>query len=74
MENQLNLPNSPGMRGELLAAIKRLAYERFIQLELGTDADFEKLWREAFFTNGKLEPAVKNEKAESVLSFHEWQK
>jgi hypothetical protein len=48
--NLLDLPNTPGMRGELLNAIKRLAYERFIQLDLGTDADFEKLWSEAFFS------------------------
>ena len=50
--NLLDLPNTPGMRGELLNAIKRLAYERYIQLDLGTDADFEKLWREAFFCAG----------------------
>ena len=50
--NLLDLPNTPGMRGELLNAIKRLAYERFIQLDLGTDADFEKLWSEAFFSAG----------------------
>jgi hypothetical protein len=45
----LNLPNTAGMRGELVAAIKRLAYERYTQLELGTNADFEQLWSEAFF-------------------------
>ena len=44
----LNLPNTAGMRGELLGAIKRLACERFMQLELGTDAEFEELWSEAF--------------------------
>ena len=50
--NLLDLPNTPGMRGELLSAIKRLAHERFLQLELGTDADFETLWSEAFFSAG----------------------
>ena len=48
----LDLPNTPGMRGELLNAIKRLAHERFIQLEIGIDADFEQLWNEAFFLDG----------------------
>ena len=46
--NLLDLPNTPGMRGELLSAIKRLAQERFTQLQLGTDAEFEELWSEAF--------------------------
>ena len=50
--NLLDLPNTPGMRGELVAAIKRLAYERYTQLVIGTDADFEQLWREAFFADG----------------------
>jgi len=50
--NLLDLPNTPGMRGELVAAIKVLAYERYTQLEIGTDADFEQLWREAFFADG----------------------
>jgi hypothetical protein len=49
--NLLDLPNTPGMRGELLNAIKRLAQERFIQLELGTERDFEQLWCEAFFAD-----------------------
>jgi hypothetical protein len=48
----LDLPNTAGMRGELVAAIKRLAYERYTQLELGTEADFEQLWSEAFFADG----------------------
>lgn len=69
MENQLNLPNSPGMRGELLKAIKGLAQERFMQLELGTEADFERLWCEAFF--GDLRTSQQNVKAESVLFFQE---
>jgi hypothetical protein len=46
--NLLDLPNTPSMRGELLSAIKNLAQERFIQLEVGTEADFETLWYEAF--------------------------
>ena len=50
--NLLDLPNTPGMRGELVAAIKRLAYERYTQLEIGTHADFEQLWSEAFFADG----------------------
>ena len=36
------------MRGEYLETIKHLAHDHFIQLEFGTTADFEKLWREAF--------------------------
>jgi hypothetical protein len=55
MEDQLDLPNNATMRGELLASIKRLAFERFMQLQLETDADFETLWCEAFF--GYSEPA-----------------
>jgi hypothetical protein len=38
---------TPQMSGELLAEIKRLAHERYSEL-LGTDADFENMWRNAF--------------------------
>lgn len=39
---------TPQMSGDLLAEIKRLASERYAQL-FGSDGDFEKLWRSAFF-------------------------
>jgi len=68
----LNLPNTAGMRGELLNAIKRLAQERFMQLELGTEVDFETLWGEAFF--GELRNRQQHVKSESLLSFHARQK
>lgn len=38
-------------RGEYMEMIKQLARQQFIQEEMGTDADFEKLWREAFAYN-----------------------
>jgi hypothetical protein len=40
---------TPQMSGDLLAEIKRLAQEHYLQLEIGTRAEFEKMWREAFF-------------------------
>ena len=40
-----------------------------MQLELGTEADFERLWCEAFF--GDLRTSQQNVKAESVLFFQE---
>ena len=40
---------TPQMSGDLLAEIKRLASEHYLQLEIGTVAEFEKMWREAFF-------------------------
>jgi hypothetical protein len=49
MENQVDDQSlSPAMSGECLDTIKRLAHDHFIQLEIGTTAEFEKLWREAF--------------------------
>ncbi len=53
MKAETNLTLSPEMRGEYLETIKRLAHDHFIQLELGTTADFEKLWSEAFFVAGE---------------------
>jgi len=56
---------TPQMSGDLLAEIKRLAKERYLQLEIGTHAEFEKLWREAFFideshdNSAYLAPSVK---------------
>ncbi len=40
---------TPQMSGDLLAEIKRLASEHYIQLGIGTESEFEKMWREAFF-------------------------
>lgn len=40
---------TPQMSGDLLAEIKRLASERYLQLGIGTETEFEKMWREAFF-------------------------
>ena len=46
------LPASGQERGELLHAVKRLAKERYLQLEIGTNAEFEDMWRKAFFADG----------------------
>ena len=35
-------------RGEYREMIKELARQQYIQEKMGTDVDFEKLWREAF--------------------------
>lgn len=40
---------TPQMSGDLLSEIKRLAREHYLQLGIGTDREFEKMWREAFF-------------------------
>lgn len=40
---------TPQMSGDLLAEIKRLASEHYLQLGIGTASEFEKMWREAFF-------------------------
>jgi hypothetical protein len=40
---------TPQMSGDLLAEIKRLATEHYLQLGIGTEPEFEKMWREAFF-------------------------
>ena len=45
-------PPSSAMSGEYLETIKHLAHDHFIQLEMGTTAEFEKLWREAFSVEG----------------------
>jgi hypothetical protein len=39
---------TPQMSGDLLAEIKRLALDHYLQLEIGPKPDFEKIWREAF--------------------------
>ena len=44
-----DFPLSAAVRGELVEEIKRLAKERYLQLEIGTTGEFETLWREAFF-------------------------
>lgn len=46
------LPASAQDRGELLQAIKQLARERYRVLEIGTEEEFEELWRRAFFAEG----------------------
>ena len=40
---------TPQMSGDLLAEIKRLASEHYLQLGIGSQSEFEKMWREAFF-------------------------
>lgn len=40
---------TPQMSGDLLAEIKRLASEHYLQLGIGTESEFEKMWRAAFF-------------------------
>jgi hypothetical protein len=40
---------TPQMSGDLLAEVKRLASEHYLQLGIGTEPEFEKMWREAFF-------------------------
>jgi len=65
----LNLPNTAGMRGELAGAIKRLAYERYIQLEIGTESDFEQLWSEAFFAESRRSDVQKKTSNGSLFYF-----
>ena len=48
-EQKRDFPLSASVRGELVEEIKRLARERYVQLEIGTTGEFETLWREAFF-------------------------
>ncbi len=48
-EKKRDFPLSAAVRGELVEEIKRLAKERYLQLEIGTAGEFETLWREAFF-------------------------
>jgi hypothetical protein len=40
---------TPQMSGDLLAEIKRLALDHYLQLGIGTKTEFEKMWRDAFF-------------------------
>jgi hypothetical protein len=40
---------TPQMSGDLLAEVKRLAREHYLQLKIGTESEFETMWREAFF-------------------------
>jgi hypothetical protein len=40
---------TPQMSGDLLAEVKRLASEHYLQLKIGTESEFETMWREAFF-------------------------
>lgn len=48
---QQELPPSSQDRGEFLQALKQLARERYLQLEIGTNEEFEELWRKAFFAD-----------------------
>jgi hypothetical protein len=43
------LPPTAQMRGEYLAEIKELAGENYLRREIGTEEEFEKLGRQAFF-------------------------
>lgn len=54
-----HLPLTAEVRGEYLETIKRLARERFLQLEIATTANFERLRREAFFADGDSDPSDK---------------
>jgi len=49
------LPASAQDRGELLLALKQFARERYLQLEIGTNTEFEELWRKGFFAD-ELQP------------------
>lgn len=42
------LPLTSQMRGEYFAQIRHLARDQYLQLEMGTEEDFDELWREAF--------------------------
>jgi hypothetical protein len=48
MKNKPDLQPTPTTRRENFKLIQLLAHSRFIQLHIGTEADFKKLWREAF--------------------------
>jgi hypothetical protein len=53
-EKKKDFPLSASVRGELVEEIKRLAKERYLQLEIGTTGEFETLWREAFFVAAEV--------------------
>jgi len=53
-EKERDFPLSAAVRGELVEEIKRLAKERYLQLEIGTTGEFETLWREAFFITAEV--------------------
>ena len=54
LEKKRDFPLSASVRGELVEEIKRLAKERYLQLEIGTTGEFETLWREAFFITAEV--------------------
>jgi hypothetical protein len=60
MGNNDRLPGllhlSAPIRGEYLAEIKKLARESYLRREVGSEEEFEKLWRQAFFAEGSPEP------------------
>ncbi len=41
-------PLTSQMSGDLLSEIKQLAADHYLQLKIGTKAEFEKMWRDAF--------------------------
>jgi hypothetical protein len=47
------------MRQENQDLIRHLAHHRYHQLKIGTDADFEELWRQAFSVSGVVFTAAK---------------
>jgi hypothetical protein len=50
-DNLPELPASAQDRGELLQAIRQLAKDRYLVLEIGTEEEFEELWSRAFFAD-----------------------
>ena len=70
MKNEPDIQLMHTMRQENQDLIMHLAHNQFIQLKIGTKADFEKLWREAFFIDGTLSIARKNQTPSSLVHQH----
>ncbi len=58
MKNQPATSPTAEIRSEHVELIKRLAHDRFIQLKIGKDADFKRLWLDAFGTGARLLTAL----------------
>jgi hypothetical protein len=47
---------TPTARGEYREMLKELARQQYIREKIGTEADFEKMWREAYLGIESLKP------------------
>jgi hypothetical protein len=54
MKNETKPSQSLAELGQYRELIKQLARQQFIREKMGTEKDFEKLWRDAFGENGTI--------------------